>query len=117
MKIDKSDWIIVENTHEPIIDQYTFDRVQELMKLRTKSTLKTGNVYLFSGLLRCADCKRAMERVVVNKKNGKVYVNYRCHTYTAYSHDACTKAHHCRIRDLHSGSANDSEAYAGANGF
>ncbi|MGI5984670.1 MAG: recombinase family protein [Clostridiales bacterium] len=90
-KIDKSDWIIVEDTHEPIIDRYTFDRVQELMKLRTKSTLKTGNVYLFSGLLRCADCKRAMERVVVTKKNGKVYVNYRCHTYTAYSHDACTK--------------------------
>lgn len=91
IKIDKADWIIVENTHEPIIDQYTFDRVQDLMKLRTKSTLTTGNVYLFSGLLRCADCKRAMERVVVKKKNGKVYINYRCHTYTAYSHDACTK--------------------------
>lgn len=91
MLIDKSDWIIVENTHEPIIDQYTFDRVQELMKLRTKSTLKTGNVYLFSGLIRCADCKRAMERVTVKKDNGKVYVNFRCHTYTAYSHDACTK--------------------------
>lgn len=91
MKIDKADWIIVENTHEPIIEKYTFDRVQDLMKLRTKSTLTTGNVYLFSGLLRCADCKRAMERVVVKKDNGKVYVNYRCHTYTAYSHDACTK--------------------------
>lgn len=67
MQIDKADWIIVENTHEPIIDQYTFDRVQELMKLRTKSTLKTGNVHLFSGLLRCADCKRAMERVTVKR--------------------------------------------------
>lgn len=61
------------------------------MKLRTKSTLKTGNMYLFSGPLRCADCKQAMERVTVKKDNGKVYVNYRCHTYTAYSYDACTK--------------------------
>lgn len=27
MQVDKADWIIVENTHEPIIDQYIFDRV------------------------------------------------------------------------------------------
>jgi DNA invertase Pin-like site-specific DNA recombinase len=89
--IPKEDWIIAENTHEPIIDKATFDRVQELMKLRTKTTLKTGNVHLFSGLLKCADCKRAMERVVVRKKNGKVYTNYRCRTYTQMLKSACTK--------------------------
>ena len=89
--IPKEDWIIAENTHEPIIDKATFDKVQELMKLRTKTTLKTGNVHLFSGLLKCADCKRSMERVVVRKKNGKVYTNYRCRTYVKLLRTACTK--------------------------
>jgi len=89
--IAREDWIIAENTHEPIIDKATFDKVQELMKLRTKTTLKSGNVNLFSGLLKCADCNRAMERVVVRKKNGKVYTNYRCRTYAQLLKSACTK--------------------------
>ena len=89
--IPKEDWIIAENTHEAIVDRKTFDNVQELMKLRTKTTLKTGNVNLFSGLLKCSDCKRAMERVVVRKKNGKVYTNYRCRTYAQLLKFACTK--------------------------
>lgn len=89
--IPKEDWIIVEDTHDPIVDKVTFDKVQELMKLRTKTTLKTGNVNLFSGLLKCSDCNRAMERVVVRKKNGKVYTNYRCRTYAQMLKSACTK--------------------------
>jgi len=89
--IPKEDWIIAENTHEPIVDKATFDKVQELMKLRTKTTLKTGNVNLFSGLLKCSGCNRAMERVVVRKKNGKVYTNYRCRTYAQMLKSACTK--------------------------
>jgi hypothetical protein len=89
--IPKEDWIIAENTHIPIVDKATFDKVQELMKLRTKTTLKTGNVNLFSGLLKCSDCNRAMERVVVRKKNGKVYTNYRCRTYAQMLKSACTK--------------------------
>ncbi|MCL2815933.1 MAG: recombinase family protein [Oscillospiraceae bacterium] len=91
LKIPKEDWIIAENTHEPIVDKATFDKVQELLKLRTKSTLKAGTVHLFSGLLKCADCNRAMERVVVRKKNGKTYTNYRCRTYAQRLKSACTK--------------------------
>jgi hypothetical protein len=91
LKIPKEDWIIAENTHEPIIDKVIFNKVQELMKLRTKTTLKTGKVHLFSGMLKCADCNRGMERVVVRKKNGKVYTNYRCRTYAQLLKSACTK--------------------------
>jgi hypothetical protein len=32
-----------------------------------------------------------MERVVVRKKNGKVYTNYRCRTYAQMLKSACTK--------------------------
>ena len=48
-------WKIFENTHEAIIDEDTFARVQELRKNKRRPT-RTGKTNMFSGLARCADC-------------------------------------------------------------
>ena len=48
-------WKIFENTHEAIIDEDTFARVQELRKNKRRPT-RTGKSNMFSGLVRCADC-------------------------------------------------------------
>lgn len=55
----KEDWIIVEGTHEPIIDKETFDRVQELIKANFKRASQKPPE-LFTGLLVCYDCKHKM---------------------------------------------------------
>ena len=47
--------VIFENTHEPILDLDTWERVQELRKQRKRPN-RYGEVGLFSGLLFCADC-------------------------------------------------------------
>ena len=36
-RLPKEQWIIVDNTHEPIIDQEIFDRVQAIQKIKRKS--------------------------------------------------------------------------------
>ena len=46
---------VFENTHEPIIDLATWERVQELRKQRKRPN-RYDEVGLFSGLLFCADC-------------------------------------------------------------
>ena len=46
---------IIPNTHETIIDEATFERVQELRQHRIRPTA-TGRKSLFSGLAYCADC-------------------------------------------------------------
>ena len=46
---------VFENTHEPIIDPATWERVQELRKQRKRPN-RYGEVGLFSGILFCADC-------------------------------------------------------------
>jgi len=71
VKNDKSDWIIVENTHEPIICQADFDEVQRMLETNRKPRAD-GSPHLFSGLLRCADCGRVM---VINKSK---YHDYFC---------------------------------------
>ena len=56
-KKDQSEWIIVYNTHPPIISQELWDRVRE----REKSVAQgrktaTGYTHPLSGFLYCADC-------------------------------------------------------------
>lgn len=43
------DWIVVENTHEPILDQDSFDIVQEKIESR-KCSRGDGTTSLFAGL-------------------------------------------------------------------
>ena len=54
--------IVADNTHEPIIDQETFDRVQAIQKIKRKSVNTEYSDNIFAGILFCADCKHAMNR-------------------------------------------------------
>ncbi len=47
--------MVFENTHEPIIDLDTWERVQELRKNKRRPA-KTGKTNMFSGIVYCADC-------------------------------------------------------------
>ena len=76
----EDEWIRVEGTHEAIINKVDFDRVQTMLKSHTKGSAVTGEIGLFSGILRCADCGHALIKKVNNNPN-KSYVYYRCSTY------------------------------------
>ena len=51
----KSEWYIVEGTHEPIIDRELWDRVQKMIADRAKP-FSVGNIGLFAKKARCANC-------------------------------------------------------------
>jgi DNA invertase Pin-like site-specific DNA recombinase/uncharacterized protein YeeX (DUF496 family) len=91
------DWVVVEDTHEPIIDRFTWDCVQRRMETtkRTPSnnTIKTGStdeVNIFSGIIRCADCGAAMAFVRRERKNGRDKMFYRCSRYNNNGKEACS---------------------------
>jgi len=71
----ENEWFIVEDTHESIIDKETFNKAQELIRRDTRTAPNAGQLYLFSGYLRCADCGRAMGR-----RTSKNLVYYTCKT-------------------------------------
>lgn len=55
--VPEDEWVIFENTHEPIIDQETFDNVQRIRKSNVKRRPDGwGYVHPLSGLVYCADC-------------------------------------------------------------
>lgn len=77
----KEEYIIVENTHEALIDKETFDRVNKLMKARSRTVSKKADKYLFSGLLRCKECGHNIS--ILEKKNKKNDSHYtQCNLYT-----------------------------------
>ncbi len=61
----ESDWIIVENHHEPIIEREQWERVSSILTNNRRiigngKTYNRGNVHLFSGLVRCGYCGSIM---------------------------------------------------------
>ncbi|MDR3344289.1 MAG: recombinase family protein [Oscillospiraceae bacterium] len=71
----EQDWFVVEDTHEAIIDAETFAKAQSLMLRDTRTPPDSGQLYTFSGFLRCADCGKSMCR-----RTAKNLVYYACRT-------------------------------------
>lgn len=66
----KSDWIIVDGVHTPIIDIDTFNKAQELRTSRTHPPSFTGKIMNpFAGVLICGKCGKKLLRQT-NKKYG-----------------------------------------------
>ncbi len=51
----KEEWYVVENTHEPIIDRELWDRVQILIKEKSKP-FSSGQIGLFARKVKCMYC-------------------------------------------------------------
>lgn len=98
-QVSKEEWVRVENTHEPIIDKETFEKAQELGRRDTKVSQKTKELSVWAGFLKCADCKRAMNKKSSTNKSGSKYEYYICSTYRKKSNNLCTK-HSIKIEKL-----------------
>jgi len=77
----REEWIVVEDGLPAIIDQDTFDKVQEKLVYNLKSggKLKATEMYLLSGLIQCGVCGAAMYSNSRICGRGKTkYFSYRC---------------------------------------
>ena len=90
---DKSEWTVIENSHEAIISGIDFDSVQKVLKCDTRRSPDDKAVGLFSGMLFCGDCGASMIRKTV-PAGEKKYVYYVC---SAHKQDKSCSPH--RMRD------------------
>ncbi|MBQ3803436.1 MAG: recombinase family protein, partial [Oscillospiraceae bacterium] len=82
----ESEWDIVENTHEPIIDEETFTTVQNMAKAAHNAYYenlgkfddlgKTENI--LQGLVYCADCGRPLVRYKSVSHGKKMWYTFIC---------------------------------------
>ena len=78
--VPEDEWTIFENTHEPIIDQQTFDLVQKIRGNVRRYPDGWGEAAPLTGLLYCADCGGKM--YVHRTNNGKRISQYTCSKYS-----------------------------------
>ena len=76
--LPKSQWIVVENTHEAIIDRDTYDTVQQMMQRRTRSGAG-GMIHPLARKMVCSCCGCIMEQTGRPPKADGTRVRYvRC---------------------------------------
>ena len=95
--VPREEWIITKGTHEPIVTEDLFNKVQEYF-VRMKEEHGQAAVYnskskkasIFKGHLRCGECGQAM--FLRNKhSHGKVTAWYYCALHENYNSTYCVK--------------------------
>ena len=99
-KKDKSEWIITYNTHEPIISQELWDKVQARRNsvAQGRTTFRTGYTHPLSGFLICADCGCKMKQNTTVHKGKRSY-SFDCGDHKRYGKALCF-SHHIMTKDL-----------------
>ncbi len=77
--VSEDNWLIFENTQEPIIDQELFDNVQRVRGNARRYPDGWGEAHPLTGLMYCADCGGKMYVHRVN--NGKRIPQFTCAAY------------------------------------
>ena len=92
---DDPDIMIVDGSHEPIIDKDTFEKVQERLAAQKKAHPKNMHTeiseeYMLHGLVKCSNCGASLS--MVTKGAG-----LQCIKYT---HGKCTVSHYISLNKL-----------------
>lgn len=97
--VDQDQWTIIENTHEPIIDQETYDNVQRIRGNIRRYPDGWGEAHPLGGLMYCADCGGKM--YVHRMHNGKRIPQYTCSQYGKYPIGSrCATQHRVNADDV-----------------
>ncbi len=84
LKIPEEHWAIVPNTHEPIVDKETFDKVQTLINSR-KYTRNRIYDYPLKGIIYCHECSYPLAVIKRKLSGNKETLYFICRTYQRFT--------------------------------
>lgn len=91
---DPSEWVIVKNTHEPLVDKEPFEKAQERVKeisdvyfAKEFTKHPPNEMNLLKGKIVCGDCGKGMR---LSPRTTKSYV-YFCGTFSDGINPACSR--------------------------
>lgn len=90
--VSPENWIVVENTHEPLVEKELWNRVQEKFNRHHHTVVrrtKNDMIGLYSGLIKCADCGMPLAYMRKQLKSCEKGV-YRCSKYNNNGSKACS---------------------------
>lgn len=99
----ENEWIVIEDHHQPIIDEDTYNELLKALNGRRQSHKQADNErWLLSGIVKCAHCGATMKGITSKNRSRKdksivlkEYFRYTCSTYLTKGE--CF--HHAIMRD------------------
>jgi DNA invertase Pin-like site-specific DNA recombinase len=98
-RTDEEDWIIVKNTHEPLISEELFEKVQQINHAAAEQTKANVGKYdhlpkaknIYAKKFTCACCGATMKlQRSISRKRDKAYFTFKCPTYAEHGIKGCT---------------------------
>ena len=92
LKQDRENWVVVEGTHEPLVDAETFRKVRMLVNSRKHTRSRTYD-FLLKGLIFCHECGYPL--AVINRRNaaGEDVLYFVCRTYQRFTKAGICSCH------------------------
>ena len=97
--VPHEDWVIKKGMHEPIIDEATFNIVQEQIKSRTGVRKKKYD-WLLKGIIQCKECGKKLSVLPAKQKNGNIIFYLRCNTYASATHLKLCTSHNNNLEKV-----------------
>lgn len=94
LKQAPENWVVVEGTHEPLVDPETFRKVQMMLESRRYTRSRTYDSVL-KGLIYCHECGYPLGLINRKKRRGEDSLYFVCRTYQRF-----TKAGVCTCHSI-----------------
>ena len=99
--VDRSQWHITENVHEPIISRSDFETVQRILEnAPVRRPNGDGEIHPLSGLLFCKDCGAKMHIRIDYRNGGKRHVAFCSEYHKGKSRNPKCNSPHIMDADL-----------------
>ena len=95
----EEEWIVVKNTHEPLISEELFEKVQQINNAVLERQKANAGKYdhlpkeknIYGKKFTCADCGAIMKLTrSFSTKKDKVYFTFKCPTYAEHGSRGCS---------------------------
>ena len=99
LKQNRENWVVVENTHEPLIDKETFQKVRMLVNSRKHTRSRTYD-FLLKGMIFCHECGYPL--AVLNRPNakGEDVLYFVCRTYQRFTRNGACATHYIKEKTV-----------------
>ena len=95
-KLPPEEWTVVQGTHEPIVDEETFHKVQLMIASRTNTRSRTHE-FLLKGLIYCHECGHPLGVLERTLSGNRKVLYFACRTYQRFTKDSKCTCHCVRV--------------------
>lgn len=99
LKLPREEWKVVENTHEPLVDRATFEKIAMLIASRNHTRSRTYD-YLLKGIIFCHECGYPLGVINRTLAGNRRTLYFVCRIYQRFTEYQTCTCHCSNVEDV-----------------